>query len=92
MFHAMLLERRHYRALGWRLPYDFSVADFTAAVKQVVHIHSELMMAGEGGAGGAGMGLTQALQAFETIESDAVDRSLPGLLYVAGQCLYGGKV
>jgi hypothetical protein len=34
LFHALLLERRHYRGLSWRLPYDFSGADFGAAVKQ----------------------------------------------------------
>lgn len=26
------------------------------------------------------------------VELDAVNRALPGLLYVGGQCLYGGKV
>ena len=35
LFHALLLERRQYKGLGWRQPYEFSAADFLSAVKQV---------------------------------------------------------
>ena len=35
LFHALLLERRQYQGLGWRQPYEFSAADFLAAIKQV---------------------------------------------------------
>jgi dynein heavy chain len=75
LFHALLLERRHYRGLGWRLPYDFSAADFGAAIKQVLQLHAEFGNIGN-----------------QEAELDAINRSLPGLLYVDGQCLYGGKV
>lgn len=66
-FHAVLLERRHYASLGWRQPYDFSAADFLAAVKQAVHLQREIL------------------------DKD-IESCLNGLLYVDGQCLYGGKV
>ena len=66
-FHAVLLERRHYSSLGWRQPYDFSAADFLAAVKQAVQLQRE-------------------------IHDKDIDGCLNGLLYVDGQCLYGGKV
>jgi hypothetical protein len=36
IFHALLLERRQYKGLGWRQQYEFSAADFLAAVKQVL--------------------------------------------------------
>lgn len=35
LFHALLLERRQYKGLGWRQPYEFSAADFLSAIKQV---------------------------------------------------------
>jgi dynein heavy chain len=66
-FHAVLLERRHYASLGWRQPYDFSAADFLAAVKQAAQLQRE-------------------------IQDKDIDSCLNGLLYVDGQCLYGGKV
>ncbi len=127
LFHAMLLERRHYHALGWRLPYDFSAADFSAAVKQVLQVRRRTALLsrccflalrrareirkGEAAGDackrmvqtprlswcaawfgpqvhremGGGVGPAEA-------DLDVINRSLPGLLYVAGQCLYGGKV
>lgn len=78
LFHAILLERRHYKALGFRRPYDFSAADFLSTIKQVQQVHKELMSSASALAPGGDM--------------EAVNRALPGLLYVDGQCLYGGKV
>ncbi|KAL6756408.1 dynein heavy chain and region D6 of dynein motor-domain-containing protein [Haematococcus lacustris] len=78
LFHALLLERQHYGTLGWRRSYEFSAADFLSTVKQVVLVHRE-------------MSSSQAIHSVEA-ELEAVNRALPGLLYVDGQCLYGGKV
>ncbi|KAF5843487.1 dynein heavy chain and region D6 of dynein motor-domain-containing protein, partial [Dunaliella salina] len=78
LFHAILLERRHYKALSFRRPYDFSAADFLSTIKQVQQIHKELMSSASALAPGGDL--------------EAVNRALPGLLYVDGQCLYGGKV
>ena len=38
LFHALLMERQQYRALGWRRPYEFTAADVLSSINQVLSI------------------------------------------------------
>jgi dynein heavy chain len=38
LFHALLMERQQYRALGWRRPYEFTAADVLSSINQVMSI------------------------------------------------------
>jgi dynein heavy chain len=34
-FHAVILERRKYGAIGWNIPYEWMTSDFQTSMRQV---------------------------------------------------------
>ena len=75
-FHAVVQERLQFGPIGWNVPYQFSQPDFVISARQLRMFLDESVVAG-GAAGG---------------EDEVLPLPLPALLYLTGECNYGGRV
>jgi dynein heavy chain len=76
LFHALVQERRHYGAIGFNIPYEFSEADFRISARQV----SLFILGG-----------SQSHEGSSPL-TPATDIPWAHLLYLIGDCNYGGRV